>query len=85
MGRYTDLFAATPRGGRVEATGGGALHMVAPAGAAALIDLATLSSIGLLFVGDGTSPVSEGWWLFGRPDDAVAVLVDCPHVDLPKR
>lgn len=78
------LFGGWFEGSRlalVEPDGDRALVATRGDGSRLAIDVAGLSWIGFLFVGDEFSPVHEGWWLFGSADGAVAIWIDCPRVD----
>lgn len=67
--------------GSVSAEGGTAIRVSEPDRHDTIVDVAALDWISFLQVGDDTTNVYEGWWLLGKADGAIAILIDCGAID----
>lgn len=73
-------FRKTKRG-TVTGEGATAIRVSEPDGGETLVDVACLDWVSFLQIGDETTSTYEGWWLLGRSDSAIAIVVDCLGID----
>lgn len=71
----------TRKRGRVTSEGESAIRLVEADGHETDIDIARLEWLSFLQIGDESSFIYEGWWLFGLAHEAVAVLTECGAID----
>ena len=57
------------------------IRVIEPAGEETTIDIAVLSWLSFLQVGDETQYVYEGWWLLGKANACTAVRIECGTID----
>jgi hypothetical protein len=67
--------------GTVTAQDATAIRVCEPDGRETVVDIATLEWLSFLQIGDETTAVHEGWWILGRRDAAIAIVLECAAID----